>query len=102
MISRGIFRIFSTISKTVAAETNAMMAAVAKLSPASEGHAFASTEEHMLYMANEVRSLMDAVRLHADALEVVVADDLWPLPKYREMLFIFGFVVLFGHEKRTA
>jgi glutamine synthetase len=28
-----------------------------------------------------------AVRDRCDALEVVVADDCWPLPKYREMLF---------------
>ena len=30
---------------------------------------------------------MQAVRQGADALEVMVADDAWPLPKYREMLF---------------
>jgi glutamine synthetase len=29
----------------------------------------------------------DAVRAAADALEGLVADDLWPLPKYRELLF---------------
>ena len=31
---------------------------------------------------------MLAVRGYADALESVVADDLWPLPSYQEMLFI--------------
>jgi glutamine synthetase len=31
---------------------------------------------------------MEAVRVGADALEKVVADDLWPLPKYSEILFI--------------
>jgi glutamine synthetase len=31
---------------------------------------------------------MAAVRQAGDALERVVADDLWPLPKYSEMLFI--------------
>ena len=31
---------------------------------------------------------MDAVRGAADALEAIVADDLWPLPTYQEMLFI--------------
>jgi glutamine synthetase len=31
---------------------------------------------------------MGAVREAADKLEKVVADDLWPLPKYEEMLFI--------------
>ena len=30
---------------------------------------------------------MAAVRENADALELKVADELWPLPKYREMLF---------------
>ena len=31
---------------------------------------------------------MDAVRDAGDKLETIVADDLWPLPTYREMLFI--------------
>jgi glutamine synthetase len=31
---------------------------------------------------------MEAVRAAADALEHLVADDLWPLPTYEEMLFI--------------
>jgi glutamine synthetase len=30
---------------------------------------------------------MAAVRQACDALEAVVDDDCWPLPKYREMLF---------------
>ena len=29
----------------------------------------------------------DAVRAVADELETLVSDDLWPLPKYRELLF---------------
>jgi glutamine synthetase len=31
---------------------------------------------------------MAAVRSAADSLESLVADDLWPLPTYQEMLFI--------------
>ncbi|WP_018294641.1 glutamine synthetase III [Mariprofundus ferrooxydans] len=76
------------VAETVAAETNAMMAAVTKLSAALETHDFDSTEAHMQYMAKDIRALMDEVRLHADALEAEVADELWQLPKYREMLFI--------------
>ena len=64
------------------------MAAVGKLSTANEKHDFASTEEHMQFCAKDIFSLMEEVRSHADALEVLVADDLWPLPKYQEMLFI--------------
>mgnify|MGYP005840995985 CR=1 FL=1 len=38
--------------------------------------------------ANDCRPLFGAVRTAADKLETLVADDLWLLPKYREMLFI--------------
>jgi glutamine synthetase len=41
-----------------------------------------------LYMRDTVIPAMDDVREVADRLEKVVADDLWPLPKYSEMLFI--------------
>jgi len=40
------------------------------------------------YMHDRVIPAMDDVRDVADRLEGVVADDLWPLPKYSEMLFI--------------
>ncbi len=32
--------------------------------------------------------LMDEIRSHADALELIVDDEMWTLPKYRELLFI--------------
>jgi glutamine synthetase len=44
--------------------------------------------EHARYMHDRVLPAMEAVRVGADALEKVVADDLWPLPKYSEILFI--------------
>jgi glutamine synthetase len=40
------------------------------------------------YMRDKVIPAMADVRAVADRLEFVVADDLWPLPKYSEMLFI--------------
>jgi len=36
----------------------------------------------------ELKPLMEHIRRHIDALECVVPDDAWDLPKYREMLFI--------------
>ncbi len=74
--------------KTIAEECNAMMASVNKLIEISEKEDFASTDEHMQYCATEIRSLMDEVRAHADVLEMEISDEKWPLPKYREMLFI--------------
>ena len=32
--------------------------------------------------------MMDGIRKHADDLEMIVDDEMWPLPKYRELLFI--------------
>ena len=40
------------------------------------------------FMRDEVLSAMNKVRDTADLLEEIVADDLWPLPTYREMLFV--------------
>ena len=39
------------------------------------------------FLTKDGADAMAAVRASADALEVMVDDDCWPLPKYREMLF---------------
>ena len=36
----------------------------------------------------KVRPLGQEVRRHVDKLELLVDDELWPLPKYRELLFV--------------
>ena len=46
-----------------------------------------SLEGCAAYLTKEGADAMAAVRAASDALEVVVDDDVWPLPKYREMLF---------------
>ncbi len=78
----------STAVRKIANETNAMMSGVSALEEALANHHFDSTEAHMKYCAGTLRELMDRVRAHADTLETLVADEYWPLPKYREMLFI--------------
>jgi glutamine synthetase len=40
------------------------------------------------FMKQKVMPLMDSLRELADELETRIAADLWPLPSYREMLFI--------------
>jgi glutamine synthetase len=37
---------------------------------------------------NEVKPLMETIRMHADRLEYLVDDKEWPLVKYREMMFV--------------
>ena len=78
----------ASLAKSIATETNAMMANVAKLNAAIAKEDFADTEAHMRFFADEIRPLMLDTRANADALEGLVADELWPLPKYHEMLFI--------------
>ena len=72
----------------VADAANGMMASVTKLGKAIEKEDFGSIEEHMTFLADVVRGLMLDVRTSADTLETLVPDSMWPLPKYREMLFI--------------
>jgi glutamine synthetase len=43
---------------------------------------------HAEYMRDTVIPAMEDTRAIADGLERLIADDLWPLPKYAEMLFI--------------
>jgi glutamine synthetase len=45
--------------------------------------------EHAAYYKDKVIPAMLKARTAADALESMVDDELWPLPKYREMLFIY-------------
>lgn len=75
-------------AEKVAALIKLMMDTLSKLDAALSKHDFGSIEDHMQYSAKTLRPMMDKVREYADALEGEVADDLWPLPKYQEMLFI--------------
>lgn len=76
------------IADTVAGYINNMMKTVEQLSTAIGEHDFKTIEAHMKHCGNTLRPLMDEVRIYVDALETCVADNLWPLPKYSEMLFI--------------
>ncbi|PQJ11481.1 glutamine synthetase type III [Flavipsychrobacter stenotrophus] len=41
-----------------------------------------------LAYCHKVKPYFDTIRYHADKLELIVDDKLWPLPKYRELLFM--------------
>ncbi len=44
--------------------------------------------ERAIAYHDTVAPLIEEIRYHVDHLELIVDDELWPLPKYREMLFI--------------
>ncbi len=74
--------------KGLAATINELQAATGKLDKALAHHAEGDVYAHAKYMRDAVVPAMNEVRRLGDKLETTVADDHWPLPTYREMLFI--------------
>jgi glutamine synthetase len=58
------------------------------LTRVAEEHVKGDTLAHAKHSRDAILSAMNAVRAAGDKLETIVADDLWPLPTYQEMLFI--------------
>jgi glutamine synthetase len=63
-------------------------ATIGKLSVTMEHHAEGGLIDHAKHYRDHVLPAMLEVRKAADGLEALVAEDLWPLPSYSEMLFI--------------
>jgi glutamine synthetase len=74
--------------KTLTGAIGDLQTAVGKLDHALAHHADGDPYAHTKHARDAVIPAMNAVRSAGDALEGMVADDLWPLPTYREMLFI--------------
>ena len=73
----------------IAGHLNGIKAAVDKMAVAVEGtHKGKTTADHSKAYCDNVKPFFDIIRGHVDALETIVDDTVWPLPKYREMLFI--------------
>jgi glutamine synthetase len=62
--------------------------AIRKLEDANDHPAGLEGLDAAKYLRDEVIPAMEGAREVADRLERVVADDLWPLPRYAEILFI--------------
>ncbi len=52
-------------------------------------HEAGTVEEEARAFVTSVIPAQSELRVVADELEAVVSDDLWPLPKYRELLFLY-------------
>jgi len=62
--------------------------AIAKLEQAAGHHGGGDLQAEAAHYQKDVIPAMAAVRDIADQIEAILPDDLWPLPTYREMLFI--------------
>ena len=65
-----------------------LMDGVHKLDEVLGHESHGGTADHAKHFCDSVLPAMLTVREAADTLEGIVADDLWPLPTYQEMLFI--------------
>ena len=74
--------------KSLSAEIGSFNKGIDTLDKALNHHAEGDAYDHAKQCRDEVVVAMADLRKHADALEAVVSDDLWPLPTYREMLFM--------------
>jgi len=78
----------STAATELKTLTDDLLKKLRQLEKVNAAHPSVEGLEHAKYMRDKVIPAMDSTRAVADKLERVVADDLWPLPKYSEMLFI--------------
>src|SRR5689334_17008881 len=58
------------------------------LAAALEHQSNGSAEKHAKYMRDKIVPAMAKLRLVGDAIEVLTPHEIWPLPTYREMLFV--------------
>jgi glutamine synthetase len=77
----------TALLEDVSAPIADLVSSLADLKKGLEDHSAASAMDEASH-AQSLLPAMEAVRTAADTLEGVVADDLWPLPTYQEMLYI--------------
>ena len=92
MTRLAIFDLDGTLAATIkdiALHMNEARKLIIELEDRADKAAEAEEERAMaISYHDDVVPLLEEVRKHVDALEMIVDDEMWPLPKYRELLFI--------------
>jgi glutamine synthetase len=73
---------------TIVSGVNDLTRGIDKLDKALGHHAEGDAMAHAKHARDGVLASVAELRKVADKLETIISDDLWPLPTYREMLFI--------------
>jgi glutamine synthetase len=76
------------VLKSLTASIGSFQKAIVDLDHATAHQGSGDALAHAKHVRDGIIPAMNQVRATADRLEGLVADDLWPLPTYREMLFI--------------
>ena len=77
-----------TLLDAVTSEISALSAGLAELEAGLGGQRPHGVAGEAAFAADELLPAMLTTRAAADRLEASIADDLWPLPTYQEMLFV--------------
>jgi len=73
--------------KLISKHINVIKETVDKMGIEREKASKLDLEKQAEMYVNKIKPQMDLIREHADSLEMVVEDEIWPLPKLREILF---------------
>jgi len=75
--------------KEVSGHTNGLKTSVDRMvEERKKSNNIDDSKKKALAYCNNVKPIFDEIRRHADKLEHLIDDDLWKLPKYREILFV--------------
>lgn len=79
----------SKLIESIAEHTNYIEENVHKMIEARKvANKIADEREKAIAYHDTVAPFLDTIRYHIDKLELTVDNDIWPLPKYRELLFV--------------
>jgi glutamine synthetase len=78
---KDLIREISNHISTIKAEVKLMIEARKKCNIITE------EKEKAFAYDKDVRPFLESIRYHIDKLELIVDNEMWPLPKYRELLF---------------
>ena len=96
---KGLKDIFGKEFKTYASEQLVLIADISQRIEAinsgvttmtnerKKANTISDTTKKATVYCNQVKPLFDDIRYHCDKLELLIDDELWPLAKYRELLF---------------
>jgi glutamine synthetase len=89
-ISTSLYESQQAVLEKISEHINAISKNVeAMIEARKKANEISSTREKAIAYCDDIKiKYFDTIRYHADKLELMVDDSIWPLPKYRELLFI--------------
>ncbi|MFY8020728.1 MAG: glutamine synthetase III [Bacteroidia bacterium] len=88
-LSKTDYEIQMNMVKTISGHIRTIHTNVEKIkTELAKAHSIQDTQKRALAYCTKIKPLFEPIRSGSDALEFLVDDELWKLPKYREMLFI--------------